>query len=87
MTMEQNPTKPKMRWFQYRLKSLFVLTLIVGIGTYWYDWRQHRPPVQEYDSEPHRMAFERFAEDLVEPESCIRIHFGTIQTANEPKPV
>jgi hypothetical protein len=61
---EQNPIKPKMRWFQYRLKSLFVLTSVVGCGSYWYDWRQHRPPFQDYEPEQYCAAFRRFADDL-----------------------
>ncbi len=64
MIMDHIPTKPKMRWCQYRLKTLLLLPVVVGIGSYCYAWRQHRPPIQEYDSEPYRMAFERFAEDL-----------------------
>ena len=37
MEIEALPTAepPKLRWFQYRLRSLFLLTLLVAIGMSW----------------------------------------------------
>jgi len=65
MNMDQsNPTttaaKPKRRWYQFNLKTLLLLPLVVGISTYWYDWRKHRPPYKKYDS----TAFRRLMKDL-----------------------
>jgi hypothetical protein len=65
---EHNPIKPKRRWFQYRLKSLFVLTLGVGLllalYLYWDDWRKQRPPFRDYDNRQYRAAFHDFVHDV-----------------------
>jgi hypothetical protein len=65
---EPNPIKPKRRWFQYRLKSLFVLTLVVGLimalYAYWDDWRRQRPPYKEYAKDEYPAACDEFFDDL-----------------------
>jgi hypothetical protein len=67
-TTEINPVKPKRRWFQYRLKSLFVLTLVVGLALafylYWDDWQKQRPPHKKYDSNEYLAACNDFFDDL-----------------------
>jgi hypothetical protein len=61
-------TRPKRRWFQFGLKSLFVLPVVVGIllaaYLYWDDWRRQRPPYRAFDFHPFDVAYQDFVEDL-----------------------
>jgi hypothetical protein len=45
------PVKPKRRWFQFGLKSLFALPVVIGLPlalyVYWADWTQNRPPYKD----------------------------------------
>ena len=60
--------KPKRRWFQFGLKSLFVLPVVVGLALALYlyeeDWKKHRPPLRTYDYRQYKAAFGNFVEDL-----------------------
>jgi hypothetical protein len=49
---------------QYRLKSLFVLPLVVGVAMYWYDWSRHRPPHQSYDGAFFGAAYWEFEQSV-----------------------
>lgn len=61
---EQNPIKPKRRWFQFNLKTLLLLPVIAGLGTYWYDWSRHRPPYRRYDVDERSAAWSSFLEEI-----------------------
>jgi hypothetical protein len=65
--MDQLPTKPTKR-FQYRLKTLFVLTLAValplGLYVYWDEWRKQRPPYRDYDHNEYSAVCNEFFDDL-----------------------
>jgi len=58
---EQNPMR---RWLQFNLKTLMLLPVVVGIGTYWYDWAKHRPPYKEYAKDEYPAACDEFFDDL-----------------------
>jgi hypothetical protein len=66
--VELNLVRPKRSWFQFRLKTLFLLLVIAGsflaLYLFWDDWRKQRPPHQEYDDAPYRAAFIKFANDF-----------------------
>ena len=66
--MDHNQTKPKRRSFQYRLKTLLLLPVVVGLllvlYLYWDEWKKYRPPNQQYDFDEYEAAFNRFADDL-----------------------
>jgi len=63
---QENPVKPKRRRFQFGLKSLFVLPVIVGLllvlYIYWVDWKNHRS--YNLDNENQEAVFWYFVEDL-----------------------
>jgi hypothetical protein len=65
--IETNPLKST-RWFQYRLRTLFVLPVLVGLllvlYLYWDDWRMQRPPHKKYDSKQYYAALDEFFDDL-----------------------
>jgi hypothetical protein len=65
---EKQPVMPKRRWFQYRLKTLFVLPVVVGLllllYLYWDNWRRQRPPFQRYDVDQYQAAYKDFIEDV-----------------------
>jgi len=67
---EANPIKPKpkRRWFQFNLKTLLLLPLLVGapLGCYlyWDEWRRHRPPFEQVDGWLYDVAIFNFKADL-----------------------
>ena len=60
--------RPKQRWFQFSLKTLFVLPVIVGLllvlHIYWVDWRKYRPPYRDTDLTAYTSAHDRFYQKL-----------------------
>jgi hypothetical protein len=62
------PAKPGRRWHQFGLKTLFVLPVVVGLllvlYLYWNDWRRHRPPYMNHDSNEYFVACDDFFDDL-----------------------
>jgi hypothetical protein len=57
------PPEPKLRWYQYRLRSLFVLTFLVAVGMSCVattrDWqRRHREMVEAIGSMGGRVSYE-----------------------------
>jgi hypothetical protein len=39
---DPRPPKPKPRWYQFRLRTLLALTLLVGVGLSWFAAKMHR---------------------------------------------
>jgi hypothetical protein len=66
MTTDPAPTDnkpPKLRWYQYRLRSLFVLTLLVAVGMSWLtvtmrDQRKQKAAAEAIEKAGGEVAFE-----------------------------
>src|SRR5260370_13745088 len=64
---ETSPAKPKRPWHQYRLRTLLLLPVVVGLllGLFLnWDWKRYRPPYRTYDTTSYHRVFHDFADRL-----------------------
>jgi hypothetical protein len=74
------PPRPRLRWYQYSLRSLFVLTVLVAIGGSWFAWKKQQ-------KERERAAVKAIVGGLVRYDYQFDVSCMLIPNAKPPGPV